>query len=277
MNKFYKSKIFITLVIITVVVGILMAVSTIGDKSTNPVANVMGFITTPVSGVFNKVGNGISGFFTEIWTYKEYKPRYEQLLAENKELRQSITEFDMMKAENERLRTLLELKNSGGTGKKIAAEVVSVNPTNWFEDVIINKGKNEGITIGSTVINSDGLVGRVSEVGENWSKVITLLDTVSSAGCIISRTGDVGVLEGDLSLADTGECAMNYIAKDAAIAVGDSVVTSSVSSIYPQGIIIGKVSAVMPDSQGFYNNATVKTAVDFRKLKEVIVIVNGEK
>jgi len=274
MNKFYKNKIFITLIIITVVVGILMAVSTIGDKSTNPVANAMGFITTPISNVLNKIGGSISGFFGEIAQYKEYKPKYEQIAEENRKLQEELRSLDGLKAENERLKKLLDLKENGHVGTKIAATVVSVNPVNWFEDVVINKGKSSGITIGSTVINADGLVGRVSEVGENWSKVITILDSSSSAGCIISRSGDVGVLEGDIVLSEKGECAMNYIAKDAAVAVGDSVITSSVSSIYPSGILIGKVSAVMPDSQGFYNKASVKTAVDFRKLGEVIVIVS---
>lgn len=273
MGKFFKSKLFITIIIITVVAGILMAVSTMGLLGTNPVTNAIGVVTSPISGFFNYIGNGIGGFFSEIGNYREYKPKYEQITAEMKLMEEKIREYDNLKIENDRLKKLLEIKEEGMPGTKIVANVVSVNPANWYEDVIINKGAGDGVLVDSTVINSDGLVGRVSEVGENWSKVITVLDSTSSAGCVVPRSGDVAVVEGSQVLADGGECSMNYITKDATLAVGDSVETSSQSSIYPAGILIGKVSAVMPDSQGFYNKATVKTAVDFRKLREVIVIV----
>jgi len=273
MSKFFKSKLFIAIIIITVTAGILMAVSTMGAIGTNPITNAIGVVTTPVSRFFTYIGNGIGGFFSDIANFGEYKNGYEKIVADNKALEEKTREYDNLKSENERLKKLLDLKNGETPGSKIAAAVVSVNPTNWYEDVTINKGSADGITIGSTVISTDGLVGHIGEVGVNWSKVITILDTSSSVGCIVPRNGDVAVCEGDEILADSGECAMNYITKDATLAVGDSVETSAISSIYPSGILIGKVSAVMPDSQGFYNKATVKTAVDFRKLREVIVIV----
>ena len=273
MSKFFKSKLFITLIIITVISGILMAVSTMGLIGTNPVTNALGVVFSPVTGFFNYIGDSVGGFFGEIADYKEYKPKYNQAVAEMKLMEEKIRDYDNMKIENERLKKLLEIKNDDKYGTKIAATVTSVNPSNWYEDVIINKGAADGIKKDSTVINAEGLVGRISEVGETWSKVTTILDSTSSAGCIVPRNGDVAVVEGNVALADGGACSMNYITKDATLAVGDSVETSAQSSIYPAGILIGKVSSVMPDSQGFYNKATVKAAVDFRKLREVIVIV----
>lgn len=277
MNRFFKSKLFITLVILTVIAGILMAVSTIGANSTNHVLNAVGTVTTPISNFFSFTGGKIGGFFGDILRAGEYKAGYEQAEEKVKKLEDENRELLNLRQENERLKKLLDLKNTNDGAEKAMAAVVSVNPSNWFEDMIINKGKASGISIGDTVISTQGLVGHISEVGENWSKVITILDSTSSAGCRVPRSGDVAVCEGDVQLADTGECAMNYISKDATVAVGDSVETSSISSIYPSGILIGKVSAVMPDSQGFYNKATVKTAVDFRKLSEVAVILGGEK
>ena len=70
-------------------------------------------------------------------------------------------------------------------GEKIAARVMSVNPSNWYEDVMINRGQMHGVNIGSTVISVDGLVGYVGEVGANWAKVITILDADSSVGCYV--------------------------------------------------------------------------------------------
>lgn len=277
MNKFLKSKIFITLIILTVIAGILMAISTMGANSTNPISNAIGTVTTPISNFFSFIGGKTAGFLGEIGKLGEYSEMYDKAQADIKKLEEENRELLNLRQENERLRKLLELKNAESGGERIAAAVVSVNPSNWFEDVLINKGASAGISIGDTVISHEGLVGHVSEVGENWSKVITILDDASSAGCRVPRSGDVAVCEGDVVLADTGECAMNYISKDATVAVGDSVETSAISSMYPSGILIGKVSAVMPDSQGFYNKATVKTAVDFRKLSEVIVILGGDK
>lgn len=272
MNKFFKSKLFITLIILTIVAGILMALSTVGANSTNPILNAVGTITSPISNFFTFTGNKIGGFVGDVFRFGEYKAGYLSAEETIKKLEGENRELLNLRQENERLRKLLELKNSSVSGTKVAASVVSVNPSNWFEDVIINKGKASGISIGDTVISGEGLVGHIGEVGENWSKVITILDGTSSAGCRVPRSGDVAVCEGDAVLADSGECAMNYVSKDATVAVGDSVETSDISSIYPAGILIGKVSAVMPDGQGFYNKATIKTAVDFRKLCEVIVI-----
>ena len=272
MNKFFKSKLFITLIILTIVAGILMALSTVGANSTNPILNAVGTITSPISNFFTFTGNKIGGFVGDVFRFGEYKAGYLSAEETIKKLEGENRELLNLRQENERLRKLLELKNSSVSGTKVAASVVSVNPSNWFEDLIINKGKSSGISIGDTVISGEGLVGHIGEVGENWSKVITILDGTSSAGCRVPRSGDVAVCEGDAVLADTGECAMNYVSKDATVAVGDSVETSDISSIYPAGILIGKVSAVMPDGQGFYNKATIKTAVDFRKLCEVIVI-----
>ncbi len=277
MNKFFKSKIFITLIILTVIAGILMAISTMGANSTNPISNAVGTITTPISNFLSFIGGKTAGFFGEIGRLGEYSAMYEQAQGDIKKLEEENRELLNLRQENERLKKLLELTNAEDNTKKVAASVVSVNPSNWFEDVLINKGASAGISIGDTVISTDGLVGHICEVGENWSKVLTILDTASSAGCRVPRSGDVAVCEGDAVLSDTGECAMNYISKDATVAVGDSVETSSISSMYPSGILIGKVSAVMPDGQGFYNKATVKTAVDFRKLSEVIVILGGDK
>lgn len=276
MSKFFRSKLFITIIIITVITGILMAVSTIGANNTNPVSNAVGTVTTPVSNFFGYIGGSVSGFFENIWRAGEYKANYDTAQERIKELEKTTREIDSLKHENERLKGLLGIKDEADNTVKMAARVISVSPSNWYEDVLINKGEADGVKIGSTVISNEGLVGHVTEVGVNWAKVMTVLDVDSSVGCYVARSDDVAIIEGDITLSDNGECSMNYISKDATLAVGDSVETSDVSSIYPAGILIGKISRVQPDSQGFYNKATVKTAVDFRKLREVIVIVGGE-
>jgi len=277
MGKFLRSKLFITLIIITIVVGILMAVSTIGITKTNPVSMVAGTITTPIGNFFNYVCSNVIDFAGDLWYFRDFKGRYEQAQVKITELEKTTREIESLKKENERLKGLLSIADEPDNLQKVAARVVSVSPSNWYEDVLINRGSAHGIKEGSTVINGDGLVGYVCEVGVNWAKVMTILDADSSVGCYVARTDDMAICEGDITLSDNGECNVSYFSKDATMAVGDSVETSSISSIYPSGILIGKISAVVPDSQGFYNKATLETAVDFKKLREVIVIIGGEE
>ena len=93
----------------------------------------------------------------------------------------------------------------------------------------------------SAVINRKGLIGRVTNSSSNSSNVITIIDPNHSVSGMISRTGDLVQIDGELQLMKDGLCKMTVITEDADIMIGDTVETSGVGGIYPRGIMIGIV------------------------------------
>ena len=263
MSKFFKSKLFIILAVITVLCIVLGAVSAAVPSFGNPLRNAVNTVLSPIERIFTGAAGGVSG----------YKQKYENAETELRELQKDEREKDKLQNENESLRALLDLQKEKSEHTTVAAAITSKDPVYWYSDFIINKGENDGIAVNQAVITEDGLVGVISETGATWSRVSSILDSAVSVGCVATRSGDMAITEGDATLAQISECRMDYISKDASIAAGDSIETSGYGSIYPEGILIGKIEQINPDLQGLYNRATVKTAVDFAKLKYVLVII----
>ena len=272
MSKFFKSKLFIILIIITVIVASLMIIST-AMGTPNVITNAAEVVTTPVKGFFYSIASGMDNMLSSASQAGEYRTRYEEAQKKITELEDEVREIDELRTENERLRAIIGFQEYNRQFTTVAAQVVAKEPGNLYSDLKLNRGTNNGISKDDVVITDKGLVGYVSDVGSTWCNVRTILDASSSVGCIVGRTGDRAIIEGGPELMDKGSCNMSYLAKDASVAVGDSVETSGLGSIYPEGIMIGKITQITPDLQGLYNQATVETAVNFDKIREVLVIV----
>ena len=186
-----------------------------------------------------------------------------------------VRELEAFGKENERLRQMLELKEAETERDIVCCEVIAKDPGNWFYSFTMDKGKGDGLKVDDTVMSGYGLVGRITEVGPNWAKVVTIIDSESSVGALVSRTQDLAIVDGDLYLADDGKCKLNYLTKDTSLVLGDTIVTSGLGGVYPEGILIGTVSEIKSDSMGYSQYAVIDTAVNFEKIQEVMVIRNG--
>jgi rod shape-determining protein MreC len=117
----------------------------------------------------------------------------------------------------------------------VYARVIGRNPGVWFDTFSINVGSVNGITTNMAVITGDGLVGRVYEVGANFSKVLCLIDSRSAVACLIERTRDNGVMRGKVETwSETPECNMYYLPAVSDVAPGDVVLTSGVDTLFPR-------------------------------------------
>lgn len=194
---------------------------------------------------------------------------------ENKKLKiriQSI-EADLVtleenKLENQRLRQLLQLKESIPEYQFIAAKVIGRDATNWYKSITIDKGLNNGIHRGDPVVSYGGVIGSVFECGNYQSKILLLNDNNSRVGVIVQRTRDIGVVEGQ----SNSLLVLNYIPRNSEIKPGDILISSGLGSIYPKGIVVGEIVKVFEEKYKLYKFAEVKPAVDFGKLEEVLII-----
>ena len=175
--------------------------------------------------------------------------------------------------ENERLQTLLDARSRYESLDPIYANVIARAPGQWFETFSINRGKNDGVSTGMAVVNGSGLVGRVYEAGNNYAKVICIIDTRSAVACMVQSTRDNGIMRGEITQsAVRAECYVYYLPSLNNVVPGDTVITSGTDSLFPKGLHIGTVTAVSMDAGSEGSYAVVTPSVDFRHIEEVFVL-----
>lgn len=268
MGRFFRNKPF-AITVIAVIVLVVLLVATAGGGLSG-VSGTLGSIFTPVGSFFSGVVSGVGDFFSGIFgggsqqEIKELEERVALLEVENQNL------SDMEK-ENQRLQGLLDYKADNTDQKTVFAKVVTKSPGYMFDVFDINAGYNQGVRKNMAVINADGLVGRISEVGGNWSQVTAVIDSRSAISAIVERTRDHGIVNGAVS--NGSSCTMTYLPVESNTVPGDTIVTSGLDGIFPKGIKIGKVKEVSLDENKLQKNATIEPSVDFNHIEEVLVIV----
>ena len=198
----------------------------------------------------------------------------EKLEKRVKELEEQIEKNNIYKTENERLRKMLNIKDTYKEFELVAANVTSRDSSTWFLSIIIDKGTDDGLSMTDTVITPYGLVGHITDIGSNWAMITTILDSQSTVAVMVERTEDFATVDGDVDLAANSLCKMTYIPKDSTITVGDTIKTSGLGGVYPKGINVGKITKIHPENKGVSQYAEVEPYVDFNRLYEVFVITN---
>jgi rod shape-determining protein MreC len=183
-------------------------------------------------------------------------------------LRLRLFDLRELGQENGRLKNLLNFKQKSPF-RLIAARVIGRSPDSWSSSVIIDKGKYNGIKSGLVVISSQGLVGSVVEVSENTAKVLLINDPNQGVSAVVQRSRQEGLVNGTLGT----NLIMRYLPDDADIAVGDIVITSELSQIYPKGLLVGRILNLGREFSGLNRYAIVKPAVDLASIEELLVII----
>ena len=272
-NKNYWNTVIVTAVILAIICGTSVIIYG-NSNEPSPAANAVNFVFTPVKSVFTKAGQGIGNFFSDIVSAKNAAEENRKLKNQIKQLQNENARMVEYEQENERLRKLLDFKEKQGDFVTVPCEVVGRSFTNWNSEFVINKGTDNGVDVGAVVVENGGLVGSVTMAGKNWARVTTLLDTETSVSAMVIRSGAYGIAEGDMQLSADNLCMLTYTAKDADIAIGDTVETSGLGKMYPQGIIIGKVKSVEQISGQVERKITIEISADIFNLREALVITS---
>ncbi|MBR4304063.1 MAG: rod shape-determining protein MreC [Clostridia bacterium] len=140
----------------------------------------------------------------------------------------------------------------------------------------INRGSIDGIEVGDCVMTDAGFVGYISSVALRSAEVITLINIDTKLACIVSRTRETVVVEGDFVLASDGCLKMPYLKNDVDLQTGDIIETSGATELFPKGIIVGTVKAVRREDHGISSYAVIEPAVDIEKLHTVFVVKDFE-
>jgi rod shape-determining protein MreC len=255
--------------LLAVVVGHVLLISAQVNSSTGvPVLEAVTF------GIFSEVQRGMSAGVSgirRVWSgYVSLRHLKEENDGLKRELAASQVAVQEQRALADRTRGLERLLGLRDRVKltTAAAEIIGAAATPDFRTLTIDKGTRDGLRPDMAVIASAGVVGRLVVPSARSAKVQLLIDRNAAAGGLVERSRAQGVIvgEGDERLR------MDYVSEVSDVVVGDIVVTSGIDGIYPKGFVIGRVESV-EKSGGAYKRITVKPAVDFSGLEEVLVVV----
>lgn len=264
------------LLIIMTIVGISLIAMTFSTNTfSGPVKNAASYIVVPFQNGINVVGEWLTGLTDGF--------RDSQELAEkNRELQKKIDELTLQnqgllenQAELLRLQELLQTGDDYAQYNKVGATIISKDPGNWYSTFVINKGIEDGLAVDMNVIAKGGLVGIITEVGDHWATVRSIIDDTSNVSGMIANTNDHCIITGNLTLMNSDLIEFSQLVIDEGTVVeGDAVVTSNVSDKYQTGILIGYINDMEKDANNLTVSGTIIPSVDFKNLREVLVITD---
>jgi len=184
------------------------------------------------------------------------------------QLQREIDKLQEIYIENTRLRNLLAFKEAIDY-QTLPAKVIGREPTNWYESLIVDKGRDDGVMINMPVVSYGGVVGKIVEVSKENAMILLITDRKSKIGAVLQETRYTGIVKGE----SESICRMDYILKDAELKAGATVVSSGFGGIYPKGLKIGVVEKIYKEKYGLYKYVSVIPSVDFNRVEEVLIIL----
>jgi len=247
--------------------------------STNSLAGVPQRVGLTVLSFFQRGFNAIENFasdtFTNVSELRDLRIRYRELverMEQYQNLERSLTE---LQKENERLSSQLGYSDKSRFSKT-SARIIAKDPGNLYSTFVIDKGMTDGINKNLPVIayqdGTEGLVGKVLEVGRSSSIVSPIFDSSAHIAARLDRTRYEGLVSGGGSI--DIPLTMKYVKKRAKdeIQYGDLVVTSGYQSLYPRDVIIGRVAKILITDYQTSLDIDVEPILDFSRLEYVFVV-----
>lgn len=224
-------------------------------------------IFIPVQSIFYKTSQDIKDKNDLLKNFKETQNQIQEEKRKVLILETKLYEYENIKKENERLKSLLELRNE--SNNYIATRIVFRHIYDIYGSFTIDKGRNHGILENMVVISGNNLVGRVVKSEENYS----IVRTINNPNVMISamdKREDVGIVRGSEENVEVLRYTPGIFKEQ--LEIGEIIYTSGISDIYPKGLIIGVITDKFQETDSF----VVKPQLDISKIREVIVIKKGD-
>ncbi|MBC8590825.1 rod shape-determining protein MreC [Wansuia hejianensis] len=272
----YKDRMIVASVAIILI--IIIGVTSNDRLNLTKIENKLGNFLSPINKISTNIGKKLSDVFSNIGNIRRYpkenkelKDKIAELEEENRNLKNIIGKSDYLKRES-------ELQNNTKFNL-VSAQITSKESGNWYDRFLIDKGQKDGIKKGATVIQGielekdiiqEGIIGRVVDVGDNWAKVVSIIDEENRISFKNIRTQDGGILSGSIE----SELGGYLFDSKADIIVGDKLFTSGLGKAFVKDIYIGEVQEVINVEEELMKRIVVKPAIDFKKLYNVFVIMD---
>jgi len=255
-----------------VVVSLLL----LGLRNTDVVRGSSTFLTqllVPVQEVLAGVGAAGDRFASAIAEIDRLRDDNARLQTENDRLTLDNVRLREQAIAGQQAERLLTLQRNVPF-ESVPAPVIARDPAGVLHSIVLGIGSDDGVKTGHVVLSDQGLVGRVSEVGTNYSKVLLVTDSSSVVSALVQGSRATGIVRGQFGDA----LIMDWLLQTEPVKEGDVVITAGLGignelrSLYPKGLVIGKIAQVKPAEAAAYNRAIITPAVDLRRLEHVLVV-----
>ncbi len=238
----------------------------IKPKSVKPGA-ILDKASVPVGFVQNYVQE-----LKKFWYYRDTYDQYVRMSKQTDLLKAKVVRLSEDLLQAQRAAKIAEFRRTQNFSS-VVANVIGRDPSSWNASLILDKGTKHGLKVGMPVVSPLGVVGKIMEVGSTTSKAVLVADPNFSVAAVVVRSRESGLLTGTLQ----GVCRLQYLTEDADVKVGDQVLTSKLSSAFPEGLLIGSIVDVQASQNSHTAECLVEPAVDLSQLEEVMVIKNNER
>ncbi len=270
-----SNRFLIMILSLAAAIAVLLSVMSYFSATSAALPNLAGIAVSP----FRALSAAVS---ETLGHWADYFTRFDELEEENRQLKLKIAEMeeDVRQAtfdreENAHLRKVAELREQRRDLHLESARVLVQDSSNWYSLLTINKGTAYDIEVGDCVVTEEGyLLGVVTEAGLNWATVRTILDSESSIGALVFRSGSSALAQGDFSLMGQGRMALAYLGAEPDVVAGDLIVTSGLGGYYPSQVVIGYVEEVRTGDDGLTQYAVLRPEMSLEGLTEIFVVTS---
>jgi len=259
-----KLLVFVALIIVASV-AMLLEVNAARRGARSISDQVVSSVITPVEHVVTQAASATAVTFHNLTHAGSFAAENSALQNKIHALSSANERLKNEALENKDLHKMLGLAQSMQV-QTVAADVVGYAPENGRRQIMIDRGWRDGVRRDAVVINADGLVGRVIDVGGHDAHVLLIIDPTSSVPAFLRSTRSWGIAIGTWR-----NVRMKYISQDVKVLSGDTVITGR-GEIYPGGLRIGTVQEIDRSNYKLYQTAYVRPAVNFDALTHVLVL-----
>ncbi len=232
-------------------------------------------VMSPLQEAVSKVTRPIGDFFSTLVHLPSIRHENERLKDENVQLRKQNVSAVSMEQRIRELEALLALQSTI-EAPTVGARVIGNGVSNFEWTITIDKGSGDGVRVDQPVVAAAGLVGHVVNVSPSSAVAELIIDPESDVAGRLTGSGKTGLLSGQ----GEGDLRMGLVDPSTEVVAGEAVETAGfqipgvATSLYPRGIVIGRVSRVIDDASALEKFVTVRPAVDFSSLDVVLVVLS---
>lgn len=229
-------------------------------------------LVAPIQYTANLPRSMFDGVYERFSTRQSLLEGNQNLKREVLRLRSDLLLLEQYKEENQRLRKLLG-SSFVRDEKKMVAEVMAVDTSPYRHQVVIDKGRIDGVYIGQPVINEKGIVGQITFVAAHNSRVLLLSDAKNAIPVQVVRNDIRVIASGN---GDIDEIQLEHIPTSTDIQVDDLLVTSGLGGVYPEGYPVAYVTSVEHDTRREFAAIKAKPVVEFDRLRYLLLVWPNE-
>lgn len=281
MPKRIKNKVFI-IVFTTLLLLAVLLLSSLPGSPLNFITSPVSALLEPVQKTLTGIAGQVTGFFETLAEGMQIRKDNQELIEENAALRNRISQLEEAGRQYEELKDAFKLKDQFENYQIIGGRVLTREIGSWFDVVRIDIGSSDGILVSETVSYAvvdaqSRLIGRVQSADAFSAKVLPLLhEGFAVSGKVNEINGALLRVRGDVDLKEQGLCMIDQIPTNASLQIGDEVITSGAGGLFPAGIAIGKIVAVIDNDVRDQRQAYLEPYADLQNLSTVFVMKGSE-